>query len=105
VAAVTGRDGKTQAIYNWSYDWSNDIIGIMKSTAKVINASEFKAKCLKILDELEPAGVLILKRGKPVARVIPVSSRNALQLVGSLKDKIKIKGNILTTEVKWNAQS
>ena len=70
-----------------------------------MNASEFKAKCLKILDELEPAGVLILKRGKPVARVIPVADRNALQLVGSLKGKIKIKGNIWSTGVKWNAQS
>jgi len=80
-------------------------MAVMKPKAKVINASEFKAKCLKILDELEPGGVLILKRGKPVARVIPVSDRNALQLVGSLKDKIKIKGDILSTGVKWNAQS
>ena len=77
----------------------------MNKSVKTINASDFKARCLKILDELEPAGVLILKRGKPVARVIPVTDRNPLQLVGSLKGKIKIKGNILSTGMKWNAQS
>ena len=71
----------------------------------MINATEFKARCLKILDELEPSGIVILKRGKPVARVVPVSDRNALQLVGSLKGKIKIKGNIFGTGLKWNAES
>jgi prevent-host-death family protein len=77
----------------------------MKTKEKVMNATDFKAKCLKVLDELEPGGVLIVKRGKPVARVIPVSERNALELVGSLKGKIKIKGDILSTGTKWNAQS
>jgi prevent-host-death family protein len=38
-----------------------------------IRATEFKAKCLAILDEVEQSGepVLILKRGRPVARLIP----------------------------------
>ncbi len=77
----------------------------MKETTRVMNASEFKAKCLKVLDQLEPSGLLIIKRGKPVAKVIPVSERNALQLVGSLRGKIKIKGNIFNTGTKWNAES
>jgi prevent-host-death family protein len=81
------------------------IIRVMKTRAKVMNASDFKAKCLRVLDELEPAGVLIMKRGKPVARVVPVSDKNALQLVGSLKGKVKINGDILSTGTKWNAQS
>ena len=40
---------------------------------KEINASEFKAKCLAILDEVAQTGqpVTILKRGKPVARLVP----------------------------------
>jgi antitoxin (DNA-binding transcriptional repressor) of toxin-antitoxin stability system len=73
--------------------------------AKIINASDFKARCLKILDELEPEGVVILKRGKPVARVVPLTNTNVLQLVGSLKKKIKIKGDIFSTGEKWNAES
>ena len=77
----------------------------MKTKQRVVNASDFKAKCLSMLDDLEPSGILILKRGKPVARVIPVSTRTPSQLVGSLKGKIKIKGNILSTGVIWNAES
>jgi len=91
------------------HDWSSDQLCVkipdMKRKARTINASEFKARCLKILDELEPSGILILKRGKPVARLIPVPDRNPFQLVGSLKGKIKIKGDIFSTQSKWNAES
>lgn len=73
--------------------------------AKVVNASDFKAKCLRMLDELGPEGLLIMKRGKPVARVLPVSDRNPGQLIGSLRGKIKIKGDIFKTGIKWNAES
>ncbi|MGH7872795.1 MAG: type II toxin-antitoxin system Phd/YefM family antitoxin [Candidatus Binatia bacterium] len=48
--------------------------------------------------------MLITKHGKPVAKLVPVHTDNA-NLIGSLKDKIKIKGNILTTGTKWNAES
>jgi len=79
----------------------------MAKTAKVktINASEFKAKCLKLLDQLEPSGLTILKRGKPVAKVIPVSSRTNKQLIGSMKGEIKINGDIQSTGIKWNVES
>ena len=77
----------------------------MKLVQRTITATEFKAKCLQILDELEPSGVVILKRGKPVARVIPVSAQSPLQLVGSMKGKVKIKGDILSTRTRWNAES
>jgi prevent-host-death family protein len=38
-----------------------------------VSAGEFKAKCLAIMDEVNETGepVLITKRGKPVARVVP----------------------------------
>ncbi len=40
---------------------------------KIINATEFKAKCLQLLDEVQRTGegLVISKRGKPVARVVP----------------------------------
>ncbi len=40
---------------------------------KTINATEFKAKCLAIMDEVARTGepVTILKRGKPVAQLTP----------------------------------
>ena len=38
-----------------------------------INASEFKARCLRLLDEVSRTGeeLVILKRGRPVARLVP----------------------------------
>ena len=55
----------------------------MNTKGKTITATEFKAKCLRILDELEPQGVVILKRGRPVARVTPLSGRkNELAISG-----------------------
>jgi prevent-host-death family protein len=40
---------------------------------KTVSASEFKAKCLSILDEVEARGevVTIVKHGRPVARLVP----------------------------------
>jgi antitoxin (DNA-binding transcriptional repressor) of toxin-antitoxin stability system len=75
----------------------------MKTRRKELNASEFKARCLKILDQLEPSGITILKRGKPVARVIPLPDRTPKQLIGSMRERSKIKGDILKTGVRWDA--
>ena len=36
-----------------------------------VTATEFKAKCLDILDHVPPDGLQITKRGKPVAKLIP----------------------------------
>ena len=67
-------------------------------------ASKFKEQCLSLLDNLDPEGVIITKRGKPVARLIPIST-DCAGLIGSMKGRIKIKGDILSTGVRWNAES
>jgi len=46
---------------------------------------------------------VITKRGKPVAKLIPIGSDSA-QLIGSLSGKVTIRGDILSTGVTWNAQ-
>ena len=69
-----------------------------------INASRFKQECLAILDNLKPEGILVTKHGRPVARVLPASS-NCAELIGSLKGSLKIKGGLLSTGIRWNAQS
>ncbi|KAF0249992.1 MAG: hypothetical protein FD167_608 [bacterium] len=45
---------------------------------KVINASEFKAKCLAIFDEIAKTGetITILKHGKPIAQISPAVQRD-----------------------------
>jgi len=77
----------------------------MAIKTKTMPAAEFKAKCLRILDELEPEGILITKRGRPVARVLPAITADNQKLIGSMKGKIKIKGDILSTGLRWNAES
>jgi len=77
----------------------------MKTKVKTITATEFKAKCLRILDGLEPQGIIILKRGRPVARLRPLSRRRNEDLIGLMKGKIVVKGDIFSTRVKWHAQS
>ena len=47
------------------------------SEARTVTASEFRAKCLALMDEVADTGgeIVITKRGKPVARLIPPPAR------------------------------
>ncbi|MFN8233204.1 MAG: type II toxin-antitoxin system prevent-host-death family antitoxin [Actinomycetota bacterium] len=66
-------------------------------------AAKFKEQCLAILDEVDEEGIVITKRGKPVAKLIPIRSESA-ELIGALEGKIRIKGDILATGVRWHAE-
>lgn len=70
---------------------------------KSIGAAEFKQKCLAILDHVGPDGIVITKHGKPVAKLVPVGSGSA-ELIGSLAGKIEVHGDILSTNLRWNAE-
>jgi prevent-host-death family protein len=70
-----------------------------------ISATEFKQRCLQILDELGPEGVVVTKRGKPVARVLPAPKQDFDDLYGKYRDRIVVKGDIFTTGRRWDAQS
>lgn len=69
-----------------------------------IPAAQFKEKCLAILDRVDPDGIIITKHGKPVAKLLPMHGKSS-DLIGSMKGKIKIKGNIFSTGIKWDAES
>ncbi len=71
---------------------------------KTVGAAQFKEKCLSILDSLGPEGIIVTKHGKPVAKVVPIEVDSS-SLIGSLEGKIRIKGDILSTGIKWNAES
>jgi antitoxin (DNA-binding transcriptional repressor) of toxin-antitoxin stability system len=47
---------------------------------------------------------VITKHGKPVAKLIPIQEQSA-HLIGSMKGKIKIKGDVFSTGVRWNVES
>lgn len=60
-------------------------------------ASEFKAKCLKIIDEIAETGetVVVTKRGVPMVKVMPIEERPK-SMYGVDKGKIKILGDIVS---------
>lgn len=63
---------------------------------KTIGASKFKAQCLELLDRLDDDGLIVTKRGKPIARIVPYG-RGFADLIGSLRDEIAIHGDIEST--------
>jgi prevent-host-death family protein len=71
---------------------------------KQMPAAKFKEHCLAILDEVDEEGIVITKRGKPVAKLVPIRAESA-ELIGALKDKLEIKGDIISTGVRWHAES
>jgi prevent-host-death family protein len=71
-----------------------------------IAAGEFKAKCLKLLDEVaekrEP--LIITKHGKPVAQLVPVPAEIYLDPFGSMRGSGVILGDIISPlEDEWEA--
>jgi len=70
---------------------------------RTVPATQFKTQCLALLDRVGPEGIVITKHGKPVAKLIPISL-DSTTLIGSLKGKIRIKGDILSTGLRWDAE-
>ena len=70
---------------------------------KSINASEFKAQCLRVLDDVQATRieVVITKRGKPVARLGPIGSARG-SLRGAWKGMVRIRGDIV--RVDWSSE-
>jgi prevent-host-death family protein len=64
---------------------------------KKIAAGEFKVHCLAIMDEVQSKrqAVLITKRGKPVAKLVPVEKEGD-DIFGFLAGKGKITGDIVS---------
>ncbi|MFB3827558.1 MAG: type II toxin-antitoxin system Phd/YefM family antitoxin [Bryobacteraceae bacterium] len=71
---------------------------------KSLNVSEFREHCLTLFDQLPAEGILVTKRGEPIARVTPVRQDDA-DLIGSLAGVLKITGDVFTTGEQWNAES
>ena len=63
---------------------------------RYIAAAEFKAHCLRLMDEVarQRRPIIITKRGKPIAKLVPVE-REAIDLFGRMAGSIKICGDII----------
>jgi prevent-host-death family protein len=76
----------------------------MKETT--LPVTEFKAKCLRLLDQVARQGdsLVITKRGRPVARVVPVSAATR-PLRGSWKNVFKANGDLVQFDVTEDWES
>lgn len=73
---------------------------------KTIPAGAFKARCLAIMDEVQAKrqAVVITKRGKPVAKLVPAETEEKDEIFGFFKGKIKVTGDVVSpalTPEEW----
>ena len=77
-------------------------------SSRTIKASEFKAKCLKLMDEVAESGeeIIITKNGKPVAKLTPFRERPKT-LFGIDRGKYEIIGDLddAFLDVDWDAET
>jgi prevent-host-death family protein len=71
---------------------------------KTISASRFKAECLGLLDEVAETGaeITVTKRGKPVAKVVPIAAAPSLK--GSVTYLVTDEELIAPIDEVWNAE-
>lgn len=71
-----------------------------------IPAGEFKARCLQLMDEVEETGrqVVITKRGRPVAKLVPIAEVPARDALGCMRGSVVVVGDIVAPlEDRWEA--
>jgi prevent-host-death family protein len=67
---------------------------------KLMPAGQFKARCLKLMDEVQSTRepLVITKKGKPVAKLVPADGPPA-DIFGCLRDEVEIVGDIVSPAV------
>jgi prevent-host-death family protein len=89
---------------DFAENWSDDhILGKLWNMARnrVVSATEFKAKCLSLLDEIEQSGaaITVTRRGKPVAVLGPALKGVSKSPRDSWAGKARIVGDIVNTDL------
>jgi prevent-host-death family protein len=77
-----------------------------KKPMQEVAISEFKAKCLSLLEEVSKTRtpLRVTRRGKAIADVVPTSSEaEERSWIGSMSDSIKIVGDIISPVVDMRA--
>ena len=78
-----------------------------QARVRTIKASEFKAKCLNLMNEVAESGAeyVITKNGRPVSRLVPCRKKPK-SLFGIDRGRLEILGDIdEPLDVEWEAQT
>jgi prevent-host-death family protein len=83
---------------------TSDTVLTMRAKPRQMPAGEFKAKCLSVLDQVQRTGktVVVTKRGRPVAQLMPLSSDDSGSLLGSVVYEEDLLSPI---DAEWNARA
>jgi antitoxin (DNA-binding transcriptional repressor) of toxin-antitoxin stability system len=78
---------------------------VRRMASRVVKASEFKAKCLKLMDEVAVTGetITVTKNGRPVVEV-RAAVRLKKSLYGRNRGRIQIVGDLDDHEMEWEMQ-
>ena len=74
---------------------------------RIIKASEFKATCLKLMDEVAENGgeIVITKNGRPTAKLVAYREKPQT-LLGIDRGKLEILGDVVAPiDAEWKADS
>ena len=77
------------------------------ANVRTIKASEFKAKCLQLMDEVAESGeeIVITKHGRPVSKLAPYRIKPKT-LFGIDRERMEIVGDIGDPiDVEWDAET
>jgi prevent-host-death family protein len=71
---------------------------------KEVAISEFKAKCLAMVEEVRKTKkpIRVMRRGKPIAEVVPSSKESHKGFIGSMKGTAKILGDTVSPVADLN---
>ena len=73
-----------------------------------IGTTQFKAKCLKLIDEVAATRkpLVITKRGKALAKLVPIQDEKTSPLFGYMKGTVQILGDIVNVpHDAWAAET
>ncbi len=74
---------------------------------RTIKASEFKAKCLRLMDEVAEGGpeIVVTKRGRPVSRLVAYREKPE-SLFGIDRGRMRLVGDVVgPVDEKWEAEA
>ena len=77
----------------------------MIDSSNTLKATEFKARCLKIMDDVKEKKqeFIITKYGRAIAKLVPVINDEE-KIYGCMQGTGEIKGDIFSTNEQWDAE-
>jgi prevent-host-death family protein len=81
------------------------MVRLIGSPMRTIKASEFKAKCLKLMDEVQTTGeeIVVTKNGTAVAKLVAMPKKGGRFTFGVGRGKLEIVGDIVKRpDILWD---